>query len=1435
MTIDADLPMSSPLPEQLASPPVARLLARRPALRDAVIAVLEAGNEVRALHAAALPPWPDSPHVSAERAGAEAGVLDAVAELELCGERPGADSATVESAIHRVLLAMADLRVQSHAYDQPRPAGDPACRRELVQALGRFRAALERLRHQARQVGEARLPWRIELASDVDPALPMAEVELEAPGFPATPGGEFPRGERCLLTGRPAGRDSHRRPTLRYRSLDDVTVVLSPRADGIARRVTAALRRLGPAHGDAVRRLVTAAPWLVASRIECLANPSFHRLGLLDVPSLAVATNNVLRAFADQPLIGQRRAGGTHRELALRDPAAALLGEGDQGFAWWTHETIRRRALGLTHGLEELGGDRRGRVGLISRRNEVEFFVADLACVFSNRVSVGLLDSLADDALFDIMATAEVEVLFTDGHNAARFLTGDARRRCPGLRVLVVSGAGEVSEAPDSGLRVLRFDDLVTDWDRMDPAWTSRSGVGRETPVLHHDTEGVRAMRTAGIAEDDDDAVYTLLFTSGTTGTAKGVAVSRPQWVDVMRPRTSLWPHVEVSYLPMALGSGRTMVWRTFAAGGRVGLARPDAGLLEDIRAIRPTLLEAPPSVLNALYGEYRRAVTDPTVDRRRLAEVKRGLRDDLGGRLAFLATGGAASEAVVRQTMGDVLGLPVVDGYGTTETGAIATDGRIRADVDFRLLEVPELGFTADDRPHPRGELAVRTPQTIRRYFAASAADQASFTEDGFFVTGDVVEMVGERRIRIIGRRKQCFKLAGAEFVHPDVLERHFMTSDLVRAVFVTGLPTESAVVAVVVPVDPSADTGSLLAGLRAVAGREGLRPHEIPKGVVVDPPVAGRLPWTPENGLLTATLKLDRRALDAHYADRIRDAYGRAETDTDHDVAPSDGGVRSVDRVRHLVANLLHLTFDEVDPSRTFADHGGGSLAALELVLCLRQVLPPGIAREKAADAASLTTTPLVDIAGWMAEGGPTVRTAERPRQAEVEDRRPIEIRSAGPVSDAATRANRDAAWCATPIPLPPERGPGGILLTGATGFLGVHLIPELAASLSAGQRLFALVRADDHRAAKQRLENALHDAELEAVDIAAGPSADGRVVALAGSLDVDAFGLDEGVYDQVAHDVGLIHHVGAVVTAGGAYEDLRDVNVGGTRRVLELAMSGRRKAVHFVSSLNVALLLAASGVRQVLEDTPLPETLTEDLVSRSLPYAVSKWVGERMLHNLVAVTEGAIQVSISRPALITWSTRTGVANDTDWFTRTLRSCVELGCLIGLPEAGVARWMPRIPATATGMDLVPVDFVARAVRRLGELTRTGALPPILPVGRAPTFHISNLAPDEQGLVSVAHLMDLMMAATLRVAGPGISLRTLPMSDWLLEVEAEGASALPVLDQLAHLRPDQPRTRAERFAAAMTGPHPDGDIHCPPIDRELVERFVRRVLRPSG
>ncbi len=1426
----------STIDDQLATPAVDRFLTRHPELRAGVGAVLDAANDVRRIRPAALPDDPTPTDRGRRLARFEVALEDAVAELEAVAAAADAGPGRVHAAVRRVLGTIAELRVHSQRFDRPRPRGEPAARSALVGALHRFRAALDRLRRDARRAGAGRLPWRLELATDIDPVTHADDIELGGPGLPGTPAADLPRGDRCLLTGTPYLLDSRRAPVTRYRSLDSWATVLSPWAHGIARRISAALERLATSHPDAVRQLVDVAPWLVEERIAVVANPSFVRLGLLDTSSLAVAANNTLLAHADLPLLGHRGAGGRLRSIGARDRTEAMLAGSEPGYGWSTYGDVRDRALGLAHGLERVGVRPGSRLAIVTRTNRPEFFITDLACVFSDLVSVGVLDTLADDAVYDIAAAAEVETVVADRDNAGRFTTDRCHARCPMMTTVVVLDPPTEPARADGVIQVVAFDDVVTSIGDIDPGWRSSSGVAPSTPVIHDDDDGVGAVETAGITEDGDDDVFTLVFTSGTTGHAKGVVITRRQWIEVMRPKGGLWPHVEVSYQPSALGADRTVMWRAFAAGGRIGFGRRSAGLLADIQAIRPTVLEAPPAILNALYGEFRRAVSDPECSRERLAVVKRRMRDQLGGRLAFLATGGAASEPAVREVLGEVLGLPVAEGYGTTETGTIATDGRLKPDIEFRLVDVPDLGFTAADRPHPRGELAVRTARTGAGYFAAGAADRAAFTDDGFFLTCDIVELVGDRRIRIIGRRKQFFKLAGAEFVYPDLLERHFMTSDLVRAVFVTGLPTEPAVVAVVVPTDPTTGADEIHDGLRAVARRVGLRPFEVPVGVVVEPPVSGELPWTPDNGLLTPSFKLNRHGLDAHYADRIRDLYAAAGDRLDRATASDDAGRREIAQIRHLTANLLGLHPSEIDLEGSFSDHGGGSLAAMELVLRLRQLLPPGGARRLADDAAELTEIPLAEIAGWLEAGGEPdsprspASVAAIARAAVGSPSAPTETRH----QRSARQANRDAAWCELPEPLPPVRPGGDILLTGATGFLGVHLVAELAASLGDGQRLYALIRAADHDAAKARLERTLADAGLDVPMVAAGRAVDGAVVALAGSLDTDGFGLDPEDAQALADGVGLIHHAGAAVSFEPSYGGVRETNVGGTRRVLELATTGRCKAVHFTSSLNVAYLLAMCGVRPVLEDTPLPDVLTPDIVARSLGYAVSKWVGERIIHGAFAAAAGALRLSISRPALITWSTRTGFANESDWFTRVLRSCLEMGRVIGPPEAGVPRCTPLTSTTVGGLDLVPVDYVARAVRRLGELTLRGSLPPTADPGRAPTFHISNLAPDEHGLVTVERLMAMLVAADLRCSDSSEGMRSLPLADWLLEVEARGAAALPILDMLARMDPTRPRTRAERFTAVMEAIAADGAIECPSFDQSLVDRFVRRVRRTA-
>ena len=101
---------------------------------------------------------------------------------------------------------------------------------------------------------------------------------------------------------------------------------------------------------------------------------------------------------------------------------------------------------------------------------------------------------------------------------------------------------------------------------------------------------------------------------------------------------------------------------------------------------------------------------------------------------------------------------------------GGIAVNGKVLMGTEIKLLDVPEMGYMATDLP-PRGELCIKTDTMISGYFNNEEETREKFV-DGFFRTGDIVELVGPQRVRIIDRKKNIFKLAQGEFVSPEQLE---------------------------------------------------------------------------------------------------------------------------------------------------------------------------------------------------------------------------------------------------------------------------------------------------------------------------------------------------------------------------------------------------------------------------------------------------------------------------------------------------------------------------------------------------------------------------------------------------------------------------------------------------------------------------------------
>ena len=239
--------------------------------------------------------------------------------------------------------------------------------------------------------------------------------------------------------------------------------------------------------------------------------------------------------------------------------------------------------------------------------------------------------------------------------------------------------------------------------------------------------------------------------------------------------------------------------------------------------------------------------------------------------------------------------------------------------------------------------------------------------------------------------------------------------------------------------------------------------------------------------------------------------------------------------------------------------------------------------------------------------------------------------------------------------------------VLLTGATGFLGAHLVESLRAR---GLDVVCLVRvAGDARgddAAQARLARVL--AERRIPDPGAPAARRGSVRAIAGDLAAPDLGGLAGL-----GSIDAIVHAGATVSWLASYPALRGPNVLGTLALLELA-AARGIPLHHVSTISTA---PADGDEDSRLD--LPAALT------STPYGLSKWIAEE--HVRRAGVAG-VPVAIYRPAMIAAHTERGLGNRDDFPTRYMAGCLELGRYIA-DEAAV-------------IDLTPVDFVAAAIAAL-------------------------------------------------------------------------------------------------------------------------------------
>lgn len=313
------------------------------------------------------------------------------------------------------------------------------------------------------------------------------------------------------------------------------------------------------------------------------------------------------------------------------------------------------------------------------------------------------------------------------------------------------------------------------------------------------------------------DDVITINYTSGTTGNPKGVVLTHGNAVAaVCSSLSTVWQtntDVSCSYLPLAHIFGRLIEQGLMFAGGAIGYFHGNIlELVDDFKLLKPTILASVPR----LYSRFGGAITAATVEQpgfkgalsrhvvaaktANLVNVKpedatnkhflydriwsKKVAANLGfERMRTLVSGSAPLDKTLHQFLRVSFANNIVQGYGLTETYALATCqgendftaghcGPVAAGVEACLLSLPDMEYSIDDKPYPRGELLLRGNTLFKEYFKNPEETSKALTEDGWFQTGDVCQIDEHGRFTIIDRRKNLLKLAQGEYVSPERLE---------------------------------------------------------------------------------------------------------------------------------------------------------------------------------------------------------------------------------------------------------------------------------------------------------------------------------------------------------------------------------------------------------------------------------------------------------------------------------------------------------------------------------------------------------------------------------------------------------------------------------------------------------------------------------------
>lgn len=573
--------------------------------------------------------------------------------------------------------------------------------------------------------------------------------------------------------------------------------------------------------------------------------------------------------------------------LIERDSSQAMLRREEDRWVPLSSQEFQAKVIAIAHALETWGISRGDRVAILSE-NRPEWAAADFACLLLGAVVVPVYATLTGEQTGYILRDSGARAIFVSSEKQLRKI---------------------VSIRNQTSIEQIAVMDSVED------------ACAISLPRLMRDASPERDARLEAVALSvAPEDLATIIYTSGTTGTPKGAMLTHGNMAsniafslngfDVHPGQTS------ISFLPLSHVTARHVDFALLYHGITLAYVPFVDQLPRALLEVRPTIFVAVPRVYEKVHTQVdRKAKGFPTrsiyqwalsVGRTHREETLVGkapasfawnlanrllyskVREGMGGRVELFISGGAPLGRELAEWYA-AIGIRIHEGYGLTETSPViavnnpnahkfGTVGKPLSNVEVRIAE--------------DGEILVRGPSVFKGYWNKAEETHNAFV-DGWFKTGDIGNLDAGGFLSITDRKKDLIKTSGGKFIAPQPIENSLKHHALIAEAVVLGDKHKFPAVLIA----PSfaaleewardnhvsfSSRPELVASPKVLALYEGIveecnqklaRFEKLKKVILVAEEFSG------ENGTLTASMKLRRRAVEERYQREIDELYAKAE----------------------------------------------------------------------------------------------------------------------------------------------------------------------------------------------------------------------------------------------------------------------------------------------------------------------------------------------------------------------------------------------------------------------------------------------------------------------------------------------------------------------------------------------------------------------------